>query len=187
MTVDELNEYMSAGGILREGSPEVRLMNRVSRETRQLVHEMNGAWREQREITSYFSRITGQEDIEGLCAFTPVYSDYGRNLHLGRNVFLNRNVSLQDQGGIWIGDNTLIGHNVVLATLNHGLVPEERGDLHPAPIRIGRDVWIGANATICGGVTIGDGATVAAGAVVTRDVPPRTVVGGVPAKVIKYV
>ena len=102
-------------------------------------------------------------------------------------MFLNTSCHFQDQGGITIGDGTLIGHNVVLATLNHELDPERRQNTIPSPIVIGRNVWIGANATITPGVTIGDGAIVAAGAVVTKDVPTMTIVGGVPAKIIKTI
>ena len=82
---------------------------------------------------------------------------------------------------------TLSQMNVVIATLNHDLAPERRADLHPAPVTLGEKVWIGSNATVLAGVGIGDAAVVAAGAVVTRDVPPRTVVGGVPAKVIRTI
>ena len=92
----------------------------------------------------------------------------------------------QDQGGIFIGDGSLIGHNVVLATLNHAMSPEDRASMIPAPIRIGKRVWIGANATVLPGVTIGDGAIVAAGAVVTKDVPENIVVAGVPAVPIRH-
>ena len=81
----------------------------------------------------------------------------------------------------------MIGHCVVLATLNHDFSPSKRGTLHPAPIVIGKNVWIGANATIVPGVTIGNGSIIAAGAVVTKDVPENVVVGGVPAKIIKTV
>ena len=90
------------------------------------------------------------------------------------------------RGGIFIGDGALIGHNVVLATLNHAMSPHDRGTMIPAPIHIGKNVWIGSNATILPGVTIGDGAIVAAGAVVTRDVPENTIVGGVPARIMRH-
>ena len=82
-------------------------------------------------------------------------------------------------------DTPEIGHNVVFATLNHGLAPAKRHTTCPAPIVLGKGVWVGSNSTILQGVTIGDYAIVAAGAVVTKDVPARTVVGGVPARVIK--
>ncbi len=92
-----------------------------------------------------------------------------------------------DTGGITIGDGALIGHNVVLATINHDLEPEHRADLWLKPIHIGKNVWIGANATILAGVSIGENAVVAAGAVVTKDVPDGVMVGGVPAKIIKTI
>ena len=88
---------------------------------------------------------------------------------------------------ITIDDGALIGHGVVLATLNHDMDQEKRQQLHPAPIHIGKRVWIGANATITAGVTIGDNSVVAAGAVVTKDVPANVVVGGVPARIIKEI
>ena len=102
-------------------------------------------------------------------------------------MFINSGCHFQDQGGIEIGDGVLIGHNVVLATINHDLDPEENRKNHYAPIKIGNHVWIGSNATVLPGVTIGDWAVVAAGAVVTQDVLPLTVVGGVPAKILKKV
>ena len=117
--------------------------------------------------------------------FPPFYTDCGKNITVGKNVFINSGCRFQDQGGITIGDGTLIGHNVVLATLNHGIAPDERHDLFPAPIHIGKNVWIGANATVLPGVTIGDNAVIAAAAVVTKDVPANVVVSGVPAKVIR--
>ncbi len=106
---------------------------------------------------------------------------------MGKRVFINSGCRFQDQGGIYIGDDVLVGHNCVIATLNHEMDPDRRADLMPAPVRIGNKVWIGANATILQGVTIGEGAVIAAGAVVDKDVPPRAVVGGVPAKVLKYI
>lgn len=101
----------------------------------------------------------------------------------GKNVFLNARCSFQDRGGITIVDGTLIGMNVTIATLNHGLPLGTRNTTFPSPVIIGNNVWIGSNATILPGVTIGNNSVVAAGAVVTKDVPENTVVAGVQAKV----
>ena len=98
---------------------------------------------------------------------------------------VNLGCRFQDTGGITIGDGTLIGHGSTLTTLNHSIDPDKRADMVPAPIVIGRKVWLGAAVTIVPGVTIGDGAIIGAGAVVTKDVPAHTIVAGVPAKVIR--
>lgn len=119
--------------------------------------------------------------------FPPFYTDYGKNISVGKNVFINSGCCFQDQGGITIGDVALIGHNVVLATLNHDIDPRKRSTMHPAPIVIENNVWIGANATVVPGVTIGDGTVIAAGTVVSKDVPANVIVGDVPAKIIKKI
>lgn len=131
--------------------------------------------------------MIGKPVDESFTFFPPFYTDCGKNITVGKHVFLNMGCKFQDQGGIFIGDETLIGHNVVLATLNHAMEPEDRATMIPAPIHIGKRVWIGSNATVLPGVTIGDGAIVGAGAVVTKDVPENTVVGGVPARVLRKI
>ena len=93
----------------------------------------------------------------------------------------------QDHGGVTLGDGCQIGHNVVFATLDHGIAPAERRTTVPAPIVLGRNVWVGSNATILRGVTIGDNAVVAAGAVVAKDVEANTIVGGVPARLLRRI
>ena len=100
-------------------------------------------------------------------------------------MFINDCCHFQDHGGVFIGDRCQIGHNVVFATLDHGLKPEDRRSMTPAPIILGKNVWVGSNSTILKGVTIGDNAVIAAGAVVTKNVAANTVVGGVPARKIK--
>ena len=100
-------------------------------------------------------------------------------------VFINAGCCFQDQAGITFGDGALIGHQVVIATLNHDLDPDNRASMIPAPVVIGKNVWIGSHATVLAGVTVGDNSVIAAGAVVTKDVPPSVVVAGVPARVIK--
>ena len=119
--------------------------------------------------------------------FPPFYTDFGKNIKLGKNVFINAGCCFQDQGGIELGDGCLIGHQVVIATLNHDMCPERRGGMLPKKVVLGKNVWVGAHATILPGVTIGDNAVIAAGAVVTKDVPANAVVGGVPAKVLKMI
>ena len=119
--------------------------------------------------------------------FPPFYTDYGRNIRVGKRFFINSGCCFQDQGGIELGDGCLIGHQVVIATLNHDLDPNKRGSMIPAKVTLGKNVWVGAHATILPGVKIGDNAVIAAGAVVTKDVPANTVVAGVPARVIKRI
>ena len=119
--------------------------------------------------------------------FPPLTADFGRNLRRGERVCINSGCRFQDQGGITVGDDCLIGHDVVMATLNHDMDPSRRADLHPAPIVVGNRVWIGAKATVLPGVTIGEDAVVGAGSVVTTDVPAGTVVVGSPARVVREV
>ncbi len=100
-------------------------------------------------------------------------------------MFINSGCCFQDQGGVSIGKGCQIGHQVVFATIDHGLMPEQRHDIFMDRIVLEENVWVGSHATILKGVRIGHDSVVAAGAVVTKDVPPRSVVAGVPAKVVK--
>ena len=88
-------------------------------------------------------------------------TDFGRNITIGRHVFINACCHFQDHGGVTLGDGCLIGHQVVFATLDHGRASEDRGVMYPAPIRLGKNVWVGSNSTILRGVTVGDNAIIA--------------------------
>lgn len=149
--------------------------------------EINTKVHEPEEMADLFSRLIGKPVGEAFGLFPPFYTDFGKNITIGDHVFINSDCKFQDQGGITIDDGALIGHGVVLATLNHDFDPAKRQQLHPAPIHIGKGVWIGANATVTAGVSIGDNAIIAAGAVVNKDVPSNAVFGGVPAKFIKWI
>lgn len=149
--------------------------------------ELNTKYHTPGELREIMGRLTGKNMDDSFRLFPPFYTDFGKNITIGKDVFINSGCHFQDQGGIEIGDGALIGHNVVLATINHDLDPKENRKNHYAPIKIGAHVWIGSNVTVLPGVTIGDYAAVGAGAVVTKDVPAMTVVGGVPAKVLKMI
>lgn len=165
----------------------LRFMNEMNERARRITSELNNSYHTLEEVRSLLSRLFGGEVDSSLRVFPPFYTDFGRNIHLGKDVFINACCHFQDHGGITIGDGCQIGHGVVFATLDHGLAPEDRKSMYPAPITLGRNVWVGSNATILKGVAIGDNAVVAAGAVVTKDVPANTVVGGVPAKPVKRI
>lgn len=188
MQLNELLAYFDNGGSFGEDPEIVLSMRAYIQENRRLLFEMNNKWHEdENEIAELFSRITAKPVGEGVRIETPFYTDFGKNITVGNNVFINAGCKFQDQGGIVIGNGTFIGHNTVLATLDHDIDPNKRHILHPAPIRIGSRVWIGANAVIKKGVTIGDNSIIAAGAVVTHDIPANVIAAGVPAKVLKEI
>ena len=169
-------------------TPEIyEFMNRASDEARRITFELNGAYHSMPEVRDLFARLFGKPVDPSIRVFPPFYTDFGKNITVGKNVFINACCHFQDQGGITLGDNCLVGHNVVFATLNHGFAPEERQSMLPAPIVVGRNVWIGSNSTILQGVTIGDNSIIAAGSVVTKDVPANAIVAGVPARFIRSI
>ena len=169
-------------------TPEIyEFMNRASDEARRITFELNGAYHSMPEVRDLFARLFGKPVDPSFRVFPPFYTDFGKNITVGKNVFINACCHFQDQGGITLGDNCLVGHNVVFATLNHGFAPEERQSMLPAPIVVGRNVWIGSNSTILKGVTIGDNSIIAAGSVVTKDVPANAIVAGVPARFIRSI
>ena len=183
--MQEFLEYLRQGNRVAGGSDLRELMHRLAQEALQITAELNNRCHEPNEMRVLFSKPIGKPVPTTFTLFPPFYSECGKNIFIGENVFINCGCRFQDHGGIYIGDGTLIGSAVVMATINHGPNPLERSDNLPAPIHIWNTVWIGSHATILPGVTIGDNAIVAAGAVVAKDVPANTVVGGVPARFIK--
>ena len=140
------------------------------------------------EIRALFSELTGKKVDESFILIPPFYTAGGDEIRVGRNVFVNQNCTFYDLGGLDIGDDVLIGPNVSLITAGHPLEPSQRRTTTIGkPIVIGKGVWIAAGATIIGGVTVGENSVVAAASVVTKDVPPNTLVGGNPARVIRLI
>ncbi|WP_035929461.1 DapH/DapD/GlmU-related protein [Kocuria rosea] len=185
MELTDLLQALNAGRTITGDSPLHEVMHRVSQEALRITGELNGEYQEPARVRELLAQLTGKPVDESVTVFPPFYADFGKNITLGKRIFINSGCKFQDQGGVLIGDGCLIGHNTVLATLNHDLTPSRRADMHPAPIVIGRNVWIGSNVTVLPGVTIGDDAVVAAASVVTKDVPAQTVVVGSPARVVR--
>ncbi len=155
-------------------------------ETRLLLIQMNTE-ADPGKIRKLLSEITGTEVDPSTAVFPPFQINYGKNTRIGKKVFINFDCTFLDLGGITIEDNVMIAPKVSLLTEGHPIPTGSRQSLVPKPIHIKKNAWIGASATILQGVTIGENSVVAAGAVVSKDVPDNTVVGGIPAKIIKTI
>jgi acetyltransferase-like isoleucine patch superfamily enzyme len=140
------------------------------------------------KIRGLFSKLIGKEVDESFILIPPFYTAGGEEIRVGRNVFINQNCTFYDLGGLDIADDVMIGPNVSIITTGHPLEPSQRRTVTIGkPIVIERNVWISAGSTIIGGVTVGENSVVAAGSVVTKDVPPNTLIGGNPARVIQSI
>jgi acetyltransferase-like isoleucine patch superfamily enzyme len=133
-------------------------------------------------------RIIGKLPVSAFIV-TPVHMDYARNLFIGEDSFVNANCTFLDVGRIDIGNKVMIGPSCSFSAVEHFIHPDQRKIepymITPMPITVHDNVWINSGATILGGITIGENSTVAAGAVVTKDVPPNSLVAGCPAQVVK--
>ena len=127
---------------------------------------------------------------EGCYIETPFHANFGgAHVHFGKNIYANFNLTLVDDTHIYVGDNTMFGPNVTLATAGHPVLPElrEKGYQFNIPIHIGKNCWIGAGSVILPGVTVGDGSVIGAGSVVTKDIPSGVVAVGNPCRVLRKI
>lgn len=187
MTLTDLLAVLDAGDTVTGGSPAHATMVETSEQALRICAELNHSYDGQGQVRDLLQQLTGKPIDDSVTLFPPFTSDFGKNITLGKRVFINSGCRFQDQGGITIGDDCLIGHNAVIATLQHDIEPTRRADLIPFPVLIGRNVWLGANVTVLPGVTIGDDAVVGAGSVVTKDIPARMIAVGSPARVVRSI
>ncbi|MBA4609218.1 sugar O-acetyltransferase [Aeromicrobium sp. Marseille-Q0843] len=185
MDLQEFLAHVGRGDLIEGGSEAPRFMHHAAQDAFRVTSRLNSGYCTPDEVRALLTELTGRPVDGSVALFPPFHSEFGKNLTLGKDVFINLGCRFQDTGGITIGDGTLIGHGSTLTTLNHAIDPDRRADMLPAPIVIGRKVWLGASVTVVPGVTIGDGAIVGAGSVVTRDVPANAIVAGVPARVLR--
>jgi acetyltransferase-like isoleucine patch superfamily enzyme len=168
-------------------SPEMDAASSAIKRAMRLTAELNRlSFDDVARVRDLFSELTGRKVDDTFILIPPFYSAYGLDLRVGHRVFINQCCTLYDMGGVDIADHVLIGPNVSIITTGHPLQPSQRrAYIEAKPIVIEKNVWIATGATIIGGVTVGENSVVAAGAVVTKDVPPNSLVAGVPAKVVR--
>lgn len=157
-------------------------------DTMELARQMNSIdIHDQKRIHEVMEMILEKPLDISTIVMPPLYIDFGSPVTIGKRCFIQQSCTFYGRGGITIGDDVFIGPKVNLITLNHDINPDNRDATYSRPIVIEDKAWIGINSTILPGVTIGYGSIVGANSLVTKDVPPMTVVGGNPAKVFKRI
>jgi acetyltransferase-like isoleucine patch superfamily enzyme len=179
-------ERMKDGEPIRLDDPEYHVVQKIVDRTISLSAAMNAST-DVHQLRDRLGEIIGLPLDDTTTIFPPFYTNFGAFTRIGKQVFINHACSFLDMGGITLEDNVLIGPKVNLITENHPVDPANRRALICKPILIKQNAWIGAGATILPGVTVGVNSIVAAGAVVSKDVPDNTIVGGIPARIIKSI
>jgi acetyltransferase-like isoleucine patch superfamily enzyme len=175
--------------VVHRGTPESAAMLASVRRAMTITANLNRlTFNDANEVRALFSDLIGKKVDDSFLLIPPFYTTGGVDISVGRNVFINQNCTFYDLGGLDIADDVIIGPNVSIITSGHPIEPSQRHAFVVAkPIMIERNVWIAVGATIIGGITASENSVVAAGSVVTKDVPPNTLVGGNPAKVIRSI
>lgn len=169
--------------------PEPELVD-AQQKVLELQYDFNATRPAEQEKRQQLLKQMFAEIGEGCYIEPPLHANWaGKFVHLGRSVYVNFNLTLVDDTAIYIGDYTMIGPNVTIATGTHPILPALREKLYQfnMPVRIGRNCWLGAGAIILPGVTIGDNVVVGAGSVVTHDLPDNVVAVGNPCRVLRPV
>lgn len=156
-------------------------------DTMKIATEMNTGYRTPEEVHEFMERILDKPLDETTTVLPPLYIDYGKPVTIGKRCFIQQCCTFFGRGGIEIGDDVFIGPKCNLITINHDVNPDNRSATFGKPIRIEDKVWLGINATVLPGVTLGYVCIVGANSVVTKDVPPMTIVAGNPARIIKKI
>ena len=177
-------ELMDQGGPTYINEPYFKDAVDEMMRARTLCAKANACMPDGPKYVEYLEELFGRK-LDDVRILTPFICDFGNRVKFGKNVFINHSAILSASGGIEFEDGVMSAPGLRIATINHDM-NERHSKYTYGKVLVKKNVWLGMNVTICPGVTIGKYAVVAAGAVVTKDVPDYAVVGGVPAKVIKY-
>lgn len=182
-----IQEKQHNGEIYQPMDEEITRQQMVYLDNLRLYNEIPHVQMDRREamLRQMFAEVG-----EGCYIESPFYANFGgHHVHLGNNVYTNFNLTLVDDTHIYIGDCTMIGPNVTIATAGHPIEPglRSRGLQYNMPVHIGKNCWLGAGVIVMPGVTIGDNTVIGAGSIVTRDIPPNVVAVGNPCRVMRPV
>lgn len=182
-----IQEKQHNGEIYQPMDEEITRQQMVYLDNLRLYNEIPHVQMDRREamLRQMFAEVG-----EGCYIESPFYANFGgHHVHLGNNVYTNFNLTLVDDTHIYIGDCTMIGPNVTIATAGHPIEPglRSRGLQYNMPVRIGKNCWLGAGVIVMPGVTIGDNTVIGAGSIVTRDIPANVVAVGNPCRVMRPV
>ena len=183
----ELDHYLHSGELYLPTDPEIMEQQFICLDRLFRYNQLMPS--QQAEKTALLQEMFA-EIGEGCYIETPFHSNFGgRNVHFGKYVYANFNLTLVDDTHIYVGDYTMFGPGVIVATAGHPIAPQlrQKGMQYNAPVRIGNNCWIGAGAIILPGVTIGDNVVIGAGSVVTKDIPSDVVAVGNPCRVLRSV
>lgn len=175
------------GEMVSPNDPGYDLLITAIFDTMKTATEMNTGYRTPEEVHEFMGRILDKPLDESTTVLPPLSIDYGKPVTIGKRCFIQQCCTFFGRGGIEIGDDVFIGPKCNLITINHDVNPDNRSATYGKPIKIEDKVWLGINATILPGVTLGYGCIVGANSVVTKDVPPMTIVAGNPARIIKKI
>ena len=187
LSVEKIREMMKDCTPIVWESDLLWSFGEYAQEALKITMEINNHYNPPEKVRELFSKLTSSKIDETCLIMPPFYTEFGKNIKLGKRVFINMCCHFQDNGGIEIGDGTMIGSNVTIVTLNHDINPKTRINATPQPVKIGKNVWIGSNCTILPGVIIGNNSVIGAGSVVTKNLPDNVVAVGNSARVIKEI
>ncbi|MGN1077145.1 MAG: sugar O-acetyltransferase [Candidatus Gallimonas sp.] len=178
-------EKMHNGGLYLPDDEEI-----LREQTRclDLLYEYNSTRPTRQDKRQKLLKEMFAEIGEGCYLEPPFHANFGgKHCHFGNRVYANFNLTLVDDTHIYVGDNTMFGPNVTVATAGHPILPElrKKGYQYNMPVRIGKNCWLGAGVIVLPGITVGDNSVIGAGSVVTKDIPPNVVAVGNPCKILR--
>lgn len=182
-----INDKIHSGNIYNPADDEIVIIQTACLEKQ---YEYNNTRPTEVEIRAALLKNMFAEIGDGCYIEPPLHSNWGgKHVHFGKNVYANFNLTLVDDTHIYVGDYTMFGPNVVIATAGHPILPELREKAYQfnIPVHIGRNCWLGAGVIVLPGVTIGDNTVIGAGSVVTKDIPANVVAVGNPCRVLREI